>query len=83
MYYASIASLVIIMNIQLQTSNMKLITLHVPQKFIEALDELVARGWYPNRSEAIRVAIRDFLREMKKFLEMDRTRNPSRGIQKS
>ena len=47
---------------------MKLITLHIPQKFIEALDELVARGWYPNRSEAIRVAIRDFLREMKKFM---------------
>ena len=53
---------------QFQPSNMKLITLHVPQKFIEALDELVARGWYPNRSEAIRVAIRDFLREMKKFM---------------
>lgn len=47
---------------------MKLITLHIPQRFIEALDELVAKGWYPNRSEAIRVAIRDFLREMKKFM---------------
>jgi len=47
---------------------MKLITLHVPEKFIEALDELVARGWFPNRSEAIRVAIRDFLRDMKRFM---------------
>ena len=56
------------MHMQLQASNMKLITLHIPQKFIEALDELVAKGWYPNRSEAIRVAIRDFLREMKKFM---------------
>ena len=53
---------------QVSPSNMKLITLHIPQKFLEVLDELVAKGWFPNRSEAIRVAIRDFLREMKKFI---------------
>jgi len=71
-----------VIHMQLQASNMKLITLHIPQKFIEALDELVARGWYPNRSEAIRVAIRDFLREMKKFmLSAENSRRSSTGIQ--
>ena len=68
---------------QLQPSNMKLITLHIPQKFIEALDELVAKGWYPNRSEAIRVAIRDFLREMKKFMivsEREKSRIENRTL---
>lgn len=53
---------------------MKLITLHIPQRFIEALDELVAKGWFPNRSEAIRVAIRDFLKDMKKFAEIKNDR---------
>ncbi len=42
---------------------MKLITVHIPEKFLEALDALVAEGRYPNRSEIIRIAIRDFLRE--------------------
>lgn len=42
---------------------MKLITLHLPPRFVRELDELVREGRYPNRSEAIRVAVRDLLRE--------------------
>jgi len=42
---------------------MKLVTVHLPEKFLEALDALVAEGRYPNRSEIIRIAIREFLRE--------------------
>ncbi|MCD6491694.1 MAG: ribbon-helix-helix domain-containing protein [Candidatus Njordarchaeum guaymaensis] len=42
---------------------MKLITVHIPEKFLEALDSLVADGKYPNRSEIIRIAIRDFLKD--------------------
>jgi len=42
---------------------MKLVTVHLPEKFLEALDTLVAEGRYPNRSEIIRIAIREFLRE--------------------
>lgn len=61
---------------------MRLITLHVPQRFIEALDELVAKGWYPNRSEAIRVAIRDFLKEMKKIIEMEHNKTINKDYQK-
>jgi Arc/MetJ-type ribon-helix-helix transcriptional regulator len=40
---------------------MKLITLYLPEPYIEALDKLVSERFYPNRAEAIRVAIRDLL----------------------
>jgi len=39
----------------------KLITLHLPEPYIRALDRLVKDKFYPNRAEAIRVAIRDLL----------------------
>ncbi|MFQ6124700.1 MAG: ribbon-helix-helix domain-containing protein [Candidatus Heimdallarchaeota archaeon] len=41
---------------------MKLVTVHLPQEFINGLDELVWQRRYPNRSEAIRNAIRDLLK---------------------
>ncbi|MEM1663907.1 MAG: ribbon-helix-helix domain-containing protein [Pyrobaculum sp.] len=40
---------------------MSLISVHVPKKMLEELDELVRRGIFPNRSEAIRAALRDLL----------------------
>ena len=40
---------------------MKLITLYLPEPYIRALDRLVDEKYYPNRAEAIRVAIRDLL----------------------
>jgi len=40
---------------------MKLITLHLPEPYIRALDQLVKDKYYPNRAEAIRVAVRDLL----------------------
>lgn len=40
---------------------MKLITLHLPEPYIQALDRLVKEKYYPNRAEAIRVAVRDLL----------------------
>lgn len=40
---------------------MKLITLLLPRPYIKALDQLVGKKYYPNRAEAIRVAIRDLL----------------------
>ena len=39
----------------------KLITLHLPEPYIKALDRLVKEKYYPNRAEAIRVAVRDLL----------------------
>ena len=41
---------------------MKLITVHLPEAYLKGLDELVKNKMYPNRSEAIRVAIRDLLK---------------------
>ena len=39
----------------------RLITLHLPEPYIKALDKLVDEKYYPNRAEAIRVAVRDLL----------------------
>jgi antitoxin ParD1/3/4 len=43
-------------------SEMKLVTLHVPETYIDGLEKLVESNLYPNRSEAIRIAIRDLLK---------------------
>ncbi len=40
---------------------MKLITLYLPEPYIKALDSLVDDRYYPNRAEAIRIAVRDLL----------------------
>jgi len=40
----------------------KLITLYLPEPYIKALDGLVSERFYPNRAEAIRVAVRDLLK---------------------
>ena len=41
---------------------MKLVTLHIPEQYVEGLERLVENNLYPNRSEAIRIAIRDLLK---------------------
>jgi len=45
----------------LLVKKMKLITIYLPEPYLEALDELVERRYYPHRAEAIRVAIRDLI----------------------
>jgi antitoxin ParD1/3/4 len=42
---------------------LKLITLYLPETYLKALDQLVGEKFYPNRAEAIRVAIRDMISE--------------------
>nr|MDO8084111.1 ribbon-helix-helix domain-containing protein [Candidatus Sigynarchaeum springense] len=42
---------------------MKMITLFLPEKYLEMLDTLVAANLYPNRSEALRMATWKFLHE--------------------
>ena len=44
-----------------EINRMKLITLYLPETYIKALDQLVDERFYPNRAEAIRVAIRDLI----------------------
>lgn len=41
---------------------MKMITVFVPKKYLDALEVLIGDGHFPNRSEAIRVGIRDLIR---------------------
>jgi Arc/MetJ-type ribon-helix-helix transcriptional regulator len=40
----------------------KLITCHIPEAYLKGIEELVNMNMYPNRSEVIRVAIRDLLK---------------------
>jgi len=42
---------------------MRLLTVHVPAGFLEGVDEIVRQKKYANRSEIIRIAIRDLLRD--------------------
>lgn len=39
-----------------------MISVKLPEVYLEGIEELVKTGFYPNRSEAIRVAIRDLLK---------------------
>ncbi|MBS3793678.1 MAG: type II toxin-antitoxin system ParD family antitoxin [Candidatus Thorarchaeota archaeon] len=41
---------------------MQLIAVHLPEQIVLDIEELVENGFYPNRSEAIRNAIRDLLK---------------------
>jgi len=50
---------------------MKVVTVHLPEAYIDALDELVRRKMYPNRAEAIRMAVRDFIKNEFKTISSD------------
>ena len=41
---------------------MKLFTFHLPEAYLDGLETLINMDTYPNRNEAIRVAIRDLLK---------------------
>ena len=60
---------------------MKMITLYLPEPYLEALDKLVNERYYPNRAEAIRTAILDMIREelwSRKSLKTNRRKNGKR-----
>jgi Arc/MetJ-type ribon-helix-helix transcriptional regulator len=42
---------------------LKIITINLPGKYLSAIQTLNDMGVYPSRSEAIRIALRDFLEE--------------------
>jgi antitoxin ParD1/3/4 len=46
----------------LSVIEMRIITVKIPESYLEGLEELVNTGRYTSRSEAIRAAIRDLLR---------------------
>ena len=41
---------------------MKLISVNLPESYLKILEIMVAEGKFPNRSEAIRVGIRDLIK---------------------
>ncbi|MGC1122411.1 MAG: ribbon-helix-helix domain-containing protein [Candidatus Methanofastidiosia archaeon] len=41
---------------------MKLVSVNLPDAYLDSLDELVSYGYYPNKSEAIRAAVRDMIK---------------------
>ena len=41
---------------------MKLISVNLPESYLKVLEVLVSEGKFPNRSEAIRVGIRDLIK---------------------
>ena len=51
---------------------MKIITVNIPESYLESVKKLVGEGGlYPSRSELIRVAVREFLiKELKRANEM-------------
>jgi len=46
-------------------AKMILITVHIPKQMLEELDELIKKGVFPSRSEAIRIAIRELIKKEK------------------
>ena len=41
---------------------MRIVTVKMPEAYLEGLDELVKMGRYSSRSEAIRIAVRELLK---------------------
>ena len=65
---------------------MKIITINLPGKYLSAIQTLNDMGVYPSRSEAIRIALRDFLeKELTMFnnLEDESFRRLLRSIKRS
>jgi Arc/MetJ-type ribon-helix-helix transcriptional regulator len=42
---------------------MRVVTICVPDEYLKGVEELIGQNKYPNRSEVIRIAIRDLLVE--------------------
>ena len=51
---------------------LKIITINLPEKYLQAIQILNDMGVYPSRSEAIRIALHQFLsKELKMFKDLD------------
>jgi antitoxin ParD1/3/4 len=63
MFYRTITSRTDSVAVLEEGNLMKMITLYLPEPYIKALNQLVNEKFYPNRAEAIRVAIRDLIHD--------------------
>lgn len=53
---------------------MKIITINLPERYLAAIQVLNDLGVYTSRSEAIRIALRDFLsNELKMYQDIDKS----------
>lgn len=51
---------------------MKIITINLPEKYLDAIQTLNDLGIYPSRSEAIRIALHNFLsNELKMYKDLE------------
>ena len=60
---------------QLSEVMVKLVTLNIPQVYLDGIEHLVEQEIYPNRSETIRIAVRDFLRKEYKGQKIFKIKN--------
>ncbi len=42
-------------------SSLRVVTICLPESYVEGMDKLIKKLMYPNRSEVIRIAVRDLL----------------------
>ena len=57
-------------------SKMRIVSVQLPQGLVNAMDQLVRKGVYPNRSEIIREAIRELLKRELYQLETEERSTP-------
>ena len=57
---------------------MILISVHIPKNLLRELDELIAQGYFPSRSEAIRIAVRDLIMRTRGTNEVNPGLTPGR-----
>jgi len=50
-----------------EKEKMKLISVHLPEWMVMELEELVMKGYFPSRSEAIRIAVHQLLITIKQY----------------
>ncbi|RMB23760.1 ribbon-helix-helix CopG family protein [Haloplanus aerogenes] len=56
-------------------ATMERVTLRIPKQQIEEVEQMVETGEFPNRSEAIRSAVREMLNEQSESRDEKRNRN--------
>jgi Arc/MetJ-type ribon-helix-helix transcriptional regulator len=64
-----------------KVNDIKLISVNLPESYLKVLEILVSESKFPNRSEAIRVAIRDLIKTEYLIEESLEKNIPSRSIE--
>jgi Arc/MetJ-type ribon-helix-helix transcriptional regulator len=48
-------------------SEMKIVTINIPDQYLDCIESMVNLGFYPSRSEAVREALKQFIVRESKF----------------